>query len=282
MNTLGGSEGKKMSKWLKTALFAALLAGAGFYFGTICKQIGLAYELILAPSEELLTLLLWFLLAVGAVALSAGLVSALVRPVWVGFIAFALSGLAMLLAWEVAMVSGILAMVYLVAACAYAVGVAKELSARIRFSVRSISAGQSVLLMSLVLVACGSLTMGYAAHIEQEGFSLPETYTEAFMEQLEKQIEARVPVEEREEVVGEFREEFQRGVDEFVEETVKPYERLIPLGVAAGLFTPLVTITGLVTWLVTGILSLVFSLLTALGVTKVITETQEVETLVIN
>jgi len=271
-----------MSKGLKTALFAALLIGAGFFFGATCEQIGHAYELILAPSEELLTLLLWFLLAVGAVTVSAGLVAALLRPVWVGFIAFALSGLAMLLGWQVTMISGLLVAVYLLAACVYAVGVARELSERIRFSVRSISAGQSMLLMSLVLVACGSLTMGYAAHIEQEGFSLPEAYTEAFMEQLEKQIEARVPPGEREEVVGEFREEFQRGVDEFVEETVKPYEELIPLGVAAGLFMPLVTITRLLAWVPTAILSLVFRLLMVSGVTKVITETQEVEKLVID
>ncbi len=271
-----------MSKGLKTALFAALLTGAGFYFGTICKQIGPAYELILAPSEELLTVLLWFLLAVGTVTVSAGLVAALVRPVWVGFIAFALSGLAMLLAWEVAVVSGLLVAAYLLSACVYAVGVAKELSARIRFSVHSIRAGQNVLLMSLVLVACGSLYIGYAAHIEQEGFSLPEAYTEAFMEQLEKQIEARVPAEEREKVVGEFREEFQSGVDEFVEQTVKPHEGLIPLGVAAGLFMPLVTITRLLAWVPTAILSLLFRLLTVSGVTRVITETREVENLLID
>ena len=124
--------------------------------------------------------------------------------------------------------------------------------------------------------------MGYAAHIEQEGFSLPEVYIETFMEQLEKQIEARVPVEEREKVAGEFREEFQRGVDEFVEKTVKPYERLIPLGVAAGLFMPLVTITRLLAWVPTTILGLFFHLLSVSGVTKVIYETREVERLVID
>jgi len=271
-----------MSKGLKTALFAALLVGAGFFFGTICPQIGHAYELILAPSEELLTVLLWFLLAVGAVTVSAGLVAALVRPVWVGFIAFALSGLAMLLGWQVTMVSSLLVAVYLLAACVHTVGVARELGERIRFSVHSISAKQGILLMSLVLVACGSLYMGYAAHIEQEGFSLPDIYIEAFMEQLEKQIEARVPVEEREKVVGEFREEFLRGVDEFVEETVKPYEGLIPLGMAAGLYMPLLTITRLLAWVPTVILSLFFRLLTVSRMTKVIYETQEVEKLVID
>jgi ABC-type multidrug transport system fused ATPase/permease subunit len=271
-----------MSKWLKTALFAVLLVGAGFFFGMICKQIGNAYELVLAPSGELLTLLLWFLLGVGAVTVSTGLVAALVRPVWGGFIALALSGLAMLLGWQVALVSSFLVVVYLLAACVYAEGVARDLNERVRFSVRSTSAGQSILLTALALVACGSLYAGYAAHIEQEGFSLPEAYIEVFMEQLEKQIEVRVPAEEREEVVGEFREGFRRTIDEFVEQRVKPYEELIPLGVAAGLFMPLVTITGLLAWVPAVVLSLVFRLLTVLGVTRVVSETQEVERLVID
>jgi hypothetical protein len=271
-----------MSRRLKAGICAVLLVGAGFFFGTICKQIGRAYELVLAPSWELLILLLWFLLGVGAVTVSTGLVAALVRPVWVGFIAFALSGFAILLGWQVTIVSGILVAVYLLAMCVYAVGVARELNEHVRFSVRSISAGQSMLLIALTLVACGSLYAGYATYVEREGFSLPEVYIEVFMEQVEKQIEARVPAEDRAEAVAAFREEFRRTIDVFFQQRVKPYEGLIPLGLAAGLFMPLVTITSLLAWVPTVILSLVFRLLTVLGVTKVVRETQEVERLVID
>lgn len=270
-----------MSKWLKSAFFAALLIGAGYFFGTICRQIGYAYELILIPSRELLNLLLWFLLAVGALLVSAGLVAALLRPVRVGFAAFTLSGLAILLGWQMAVASGILVLVYLLAASLYAVGVARELNDRIRFSVHPISAGQGMLLMALILVACGSLYLGCAAHIEREGFSLPESYIEVFMEQMEKQIEAQARAEERQEVAARFREEFRRAIDEFFERRVKPYERFIPLGVAASIFMSLVTISRLLAWVPTMVLDLVFSLLTALGVTKVVSETQEVQRLVI-
>ena len=270
-----------MSKWLKIAFFAALLIGAGYFFGTVCRQIGRAYELILAPSGELLTLLLRFLLAVGALIVSAGLVATLLRPVRVGFIAFALSGLALLLGWQVAVASGILVLAYFLAASIYTVNVARELNERVKFSVRSIDASQRMLLIALVLVACGSLYLGYAAHIEQEGFSLPEFYIEVFMEQMEKQIKAQVPAEERQEAVAKFREEFQRVVDEFFERSVKPYERFIPLGMAAGVFMSLLTITSLLAWVPTVVLSLVFPLLTASGVTSVVSETQEVQRLVI-
>jgi len=152
---------------------------------------------------------------------------------------------------------------------------------RIRFSVHPISEGQGMLLMALTLVACGSLYLGYAAHIEREGFSMPESYTEMFMEQMEKQIEARVPEEERQEAVAKFREEFRHATDEFFERTVKPYERFIPLAMAVGLFMSLVTLTRLLAWVPTMVLSIIFPLLTALGVTRVVSETREVQRLVI-
>jgi len=270
-----------MVRWLKIGFFAALLIGAACFFGTVCRQFGSAYELILNPSRELLGLLLRFLLATGVLMVCAGLVATLLRPVWVGFIAFALSGLVILLCWQVTAVSGILTLVYVLAAFLYTVEVARELGERIRFSVRPIAAGQGTLLTALVLLVCGSLYLGYAAHIQREGFSLPENYIEILMEQMEKQIEARVPAEQRQEVVAEFREGFRPAVDEFLEQTVKPYERLIPLGVAASVFMSLLTLARWLAWVPTEVLRPVFLLLTALGVTTVVREMQEVQRLVI-
>jgi hypothetical protein len=271
-----------MSKALKTAFLAALLMGAGYFLGTVCTQFGQAYELILSPSEELLDLLLRFLLALGAMAVTAGLVAALLRPVWVGIIAFAFSALTMLLGWQVSPGSCVLVLVYVLVASLYTVSVARELNERIKFSVGTVTGEQGMLLMALVLVACGSLYLGYAAHIEREGFSVPELYIEMFMEQMEKQIVSRAPEAEREEMMAEFREEFRHTVDEFFEQTVKPHEKLIPLSVAAGIFTPLVTVTRLLSWVPTMVLNLVFYLLTVLGVIKVVCETQEVQRLVID
>ena len=82
--------------------------------------------------------------------------------------------------------------------------------------------------------------------------------------------------------MGEFREGFRHTIDEFIEQRVKPHEEYIPLGVAAGLFMPLVTITSLLAWLPTVVLSIISRLLTVLGVTKVISEKQKVERLVID
>ena len=188
----------------------------------------------------------------------------------------------MLLGWHMTPGSGILILVYLLAASFYAVGVARELNERIRFSVRPISEGQGMFLTALILVACGSLYFGCAAHIEQEGFSIPKFYIERFMKPIEKQIEAQVPAGERQEAVAGFRKQFQRAVDEFLERTVKPYEQFIPIAVAASLFMPLVTISRLLAWVPAMFLSVVFSLLKALGVIKVVSETRKVQTLVID
>ncbi|MHC2995778.1 MAG: hypothetical protein IBV53_09785 [Candidatus Atribacteria bacterium] len=271
-----------MSKWLKFTLFTILLIGAGYFFGTTCRQISQAYNLILSPSGELLNLLLWLLLSLGGLMVAAGLVAALLRPLWIGIIAIILSGLAMLLGWQVTAGNGILILVYLIVSFFCTLGITRELNERIRFSVRPISEGQGILLMALILVICGSLYFGCAAHIEQEGFSPPQYYIKMFMEQMEKQIEARVPAEERQEIIAQFRKEFRRTVDEFFESTVKPYERFIPLAIAAALFMPLVTITRLLTWVPTVLMSIIFPLLKALGVVKLISETREVQRLVIS
>ncbi len=139
-----------------------------------------------------------------------------------------------------------------------------------------------MLLMVLTVVACGSLYLGSAAHIEREGFSIPESYVEVFMGQMEKQIELQVPAEMRQEAVATFRKEFRRTVDQFFQRTVKPYEKLIPLAIAASMFMTLATVTRLLAWLPAAILGALFPLLKALGVTDVVMETREVERLVLS
>jgi hypothetical protein len=270
-----------MNRRVKVVFLAALLMGSGHFFGSICRQFEHAYELILSPSWDLLYLFLWFLLALCLVIVTAGLVAALVRPVWVALAAFAASGLVMLAGWRLTMVSAIVVAVYVLAAFSYAWRVSRELNNRIKLSAEPLRVGQGTLMIALILAACGSLYLGCAAHIEREGFSVPEYYKGIIMDQVEKQIEARAPAEEREKMVSEFREKFPGAVEEFTEDTLKPYEKFIPLGIAVGPFMTLVTITRLLAWLPNLVLRLVFPLLTALRVTEVVSETREVQRLFI-
>lgn len=127
-------------KSVKMVCLVALLMGAGYFGGIVCMQFGQAYETILSPSSDLMYLLLWLLLALAGVAVAGGLVSALVRPVWAAMVGFALSGLTMLLGWELTTVNGVLVLVYVLVGSLYAVAVAKALVQRIQFSVEPVTA----------------------------------------------------------------------------------------------------------------------------------------------
>ncbi len=274
-------ENKNIGKWFKASFFIILLIGTGYFFGTICKQIGQSYDLILSPSKELLILLLWFLLTLFAVLVSSGLVVALVRPIWTGIIAFALSGLAMLMGWDLTIGSCILVLIYILIAIFYTVSVAKEMTQRIKFSVSPISEGQAILTIALILLACGSLYFGYSEYIKEEGFSIPEFYIEKLMEQMEKRVGEELPPLQRRLAIAELREELNKMINDFTEQ-IKSYEKFIPIAISLGLFMPLVTITRLLSWIPAGILSIIFLLLKAIGITKIVSETKEVQRLVIS
>ena len=270
-----------MSKWLKITFFTLLHIGAGYFFGWVCRDIGVAYELILLPSSELLTLLLKLLVAVAALLVTAGLVAALLRPLWIGCLAFVLSGLAILLGWEISILAAVLTLIYVLAGVIYTIGVEREMRERVRFSIRSISTGQAVLSMSLILVACGSLYLGYKEYIDKEGFSLPEPYIELILDQMEKQIELPETEEEGDLDVSELRETLKQNMEDMIYEKVMPYEAFIPLGLSAGVLMSLITITSLLLWLPMLILRILFSLLNTSGVTTIVSETREVQQLVL-
>lgn len=209
-----------MDRQLKIVFFAVLLIVASYYFGDVCERIGQGYELILSPFGETLDIALRLLLAMGAVAITAGLVAALVRPGWACFLIFALSALAMLLGWELKASGGVLTAVYFVASLIYIERITGELNDRLRFSVRPISQSQSVLLMTLIIVACGSFYFGYAAEIGREGFSIPPALVEMVVGRMEQEAIRLLPAEVGEATLTRFREELGRALEYEMEEEI--------------------------------------------------------------
>jgi len=207
-----------MHRELKSAVFAVLLIAASYYFGGVCERIGQGYELILSPSGETLGLALRLLLAMGAVALAAGLVAALVRPLWACFVIFALSALAMLLGWELKASGGVLTAVYFIASLIYVQGIGGELDDRLSFSVGPIRHSQPILLTTLAIVACGSFYFGYAAEIEREGFSLPSSLVEMVVGRVEKEVVKLLPADLGKAAIAEFREQFEGLLEEMAKE----------------------------------------------------------------
>ena len=199
-----------MHRELKSAVFAVLLIAASYFFGDVCERIGQGHVLILSPSREILGLAIRFFLAMGAVAITAGLVAALVRPLWACFIVFGLSALAMLLGWELEASGGVLTALYFIASLIYVERIARELNDRLRFSVRPLSQSQRILISTLLIVACGSFYFGYAAEIGREGFSIPPALVEMVVDKVENEAIKLLPEDLGEAAVTRFVDQFER------------------------------------------------------------------------
>jgi hypothetical protein len=267
------------SKVIKTIIFVVLLVAASSYLGNVSRQIGQLGDAIFVLSIDTLYPFLWLLLALALVAIAAGLVAALVRPLWICFIAFALASLAVLFIWGLNLIGIILAVLYLLAGLLYSRGVAKELKERITFSVHPIKDNQTILVMVLIIAVCVLFYSGYAAQIEREGFTTPPFVINIGMGIAEGQIEESpgLTPQEKEQAIAEFRQQFEQQM----EDIIKPYQKFIPAGVALILLGLLATIVGLFSWLPTLILRAIFAILTACHVTTMVTETKEVNMLTI-
>jgi len=272
--------GMTTSKLVKTIIFVVLLIAASSYLGNIDRQIGQLGDAIFSLSMDTLYPFIWLLLALALVAITAGLVAALVRPLWICFVAFGLASLALLFIWGLNLISIVLAVMYFLAGLLYSRGVAKGLNERINFSVHPIKDNQTILLTVLIIAACALFYSGYAAQIEREGFTTPPLVIDMVTGMAEGQIERSpgLTPEEKEQAIAEFRQQFEQQV----EDAIKPYQQFLPIGIAIILLGLLTTIIGLLSWLPTLILRALFAILAACHVTSVVTETQEVKRLTID
>jgi hypothetical protein len=268
------------SKLVKTIIFVVLLVAASIYLGNIGRQIGQLGDAIFVFSMDTLYPFIWLLLALVLVAITAGLVAALVRPLWICFISFAFASLAVLFIWGLNLIGIVLAVLYLLAGLLYSRGVAKGLNERINFSVHPIKDNQTILLMVLIIAACTLFYSGYAAQIEREGFTTPPFIIDIATGIAEGQIETSpgLTPQEKEQAIAEFKQQFEQQM----EDVIKPYQQFIPIGVALILLGLLATIVDLFSWLPALILKGIFAILTARHITSVVMEMQEVKRLTID
>jgi len=268
------------SKLVKTIVFAVLLVAASSYLGYVGRQIGQLGDAVFVFSMDTLYPFIWLLLALVLVAISAGLVAALVRPLWMCFIAFALASLAVLFIWGLNLIALVLALLYLLAGLLYSRGVTKGLNERIKFSVHPIKDNQGILTLVLVIAVCVLFYFGYAAQIERDGFSVPTVITDAVARITGDQIESipGLTPQDREELLAELRQL----IEQQLEDTIEPYQKLIPIAVALILLSLLTTVVRLFSWFPALILKGVFAILTASHVVSITTETREVERLTID
>ena len=268
-------------RWLTVVFFSVLLAGTGYLLGEACEQMEAACALLLDPSR-LLVVLLRAVLTLGLVAVAAGLVAALFRPLWVAVLAHALFAAAMLLGWRVTVVSAGLAALSAVTGVISVVQTDADLRRRIAFSVRSVSEGQGIFVLALVVILVVSLYLGCAEHIRAEGFSAPSVYLSGIADKMAQQLASQAPLALRDRLEAEARAQVQGMLDALMAQWIKRYERLVPLGLALTLFTPLWAAARLALWASALVLRLLFGLLTSLGMAKFTVETVEAKRLVLS
>lgn len=270
-----------MSRWLKIGFIAGLLILAGYFMGVISRQVGLAYADLLAASSSLLSLFLKFFVTALALTAFAGLVATLLRPPALGWLAFALSAIAMLFGWGISLVSGVLTLIYFLAGSIYVNAVTRDMNRRITYSEKSTQIGQGLLLAALALVVSGSLYANYSMHIEREGFSVPERYVEEVEQLVEGQVGDAIPEIVREPVLNRFRETFQTILTDYFENLLEPYEGYIALGLGFIVLLILLPLLRLFWWVPSLLQTVIQVLFRSMGVTHFVYETKEVQRLVL-
>ena len=269
-------------KWLKYGVFIFIHLATSYFLGRMCDQLSLSYELIMSPSKELLEMLLFLLLSLGGVIISTGIVTLLMKPLWISAVVFLLSSLAILFGWQRFTIQvGIILLVYFLICCYAAHGVNVEQKERIHFSTKPFKDSLSIFSIALLIVACGSIFIGSKDAIDRNGFEIPASYMEIFMDPFKEQALSQVPYYERSQVEEEFEKQMQGMMDGFTEQ-IEPFEKYIPLIIGVMFLTPLLTVNQVLSsiWLI--VLQVVIKIFTTVGIIKIVTETRDVEKAIID
>lgn len=262
------------------ALLTALLAGTGYYFGRLCGRMEQAHLLMLPFSRDLLRLLLSLLLSLGLLAVAAGAVASLFRPLWVACVAFLFCGVAVLLGWGMSAPKALLALALVLVSMVYAYLVQTELRKRVEFSVGIVAEPQRLLLIALLVAALASFYLGYQRHLEAKGFAIPEQYVSRVVDEVSGRVTMVVPEILRASLRDAIRQQLQGMLSDQLSLAIKPVERYLPAVVSLLLFVLLLTVTHLLGWLPVLVLGLLLLGLRLTGMVRTTTETVEVKRLV--
>ena len=247
--------------WLiKTVIFGMLLSGAGAFLGLVLRWVGDGYVHLTPGTWELwsgLHLLLWVLGALAVVAIMAGFVAILVRPFWVAMLSQLVSALALFLTFEISLLGFVVALIYFAIGVIYLGGVRAEIKNRVRFSVWNVRGSQTILLIVLVALVCTSLYFGYSAHINSQGFTIPQEAIDwavdmADQHLIDKMMPEGATAEDRQLALEEIRDFFENDLQSRIES----YESYIPMILAALAFSALTLSIFITSWIPILLLSL--------------------------
>ena len=262
-----------MKKYLKSIPFMILLIGAGGYMGFILQKVYMKGASFFDLSFSNLYLLLWIILAIALVFMTACLVAVLVRPFWLAIISYLLSGVALFMLWgKFGYMTLITSVVYVVVLMIFDKGINVELRERIRFSIQPLQDRKSVLVVFLVIMFCLSFYFGYVEMTKIEGFKLPGFITQISIKAAEGMVGEQMEPQERE----RLRNEINTRLENQLQESIGRIYLLVILIFTVIVFSAMELLTTLLFWIPVLFVSLIFYILAKLKITKQVVETKEV------
>ena len=272
-------EGPRVGRVAKTAFFQVLVMASAYWYGLVCHQV-------LWGVDSLLGLVLQVLLALGLLLVAMGVTAVLVRPLGILLLVFALASLTFFLALGPDLASGVMILLFLLVAANYGRQVTDEMENYVRFTLRPVAASQFTVILVLVGITSTTFYQGYAPTLQAEGVIIPPS---AIADLLEGTLMGRVaiipgaaaeiPAEAREQV-RQMAEEQAQQLSTQLQEVLRPYTPLIAAGMALGLFFVLFVSANLLNWVPIFVLRLILAFFAVAGVTHMVTETREVQRIV--
>lgn len=268
------------SKLWKMVLWTMLLMAAGFWFGSICRRMGLAHQLFIIPFRELSRLLLGLLLCMMLLSVLSGMAAVLFRPPWAAGVALSISGFAMWLGWGLTLRNAGLTTLYVLASILYTVLTQRELQQQIRFSVRPVAQNWRSVTVVLLVLAVGSYYLGFYEHVRDKGLDIPDKQMDDVTGEIAAEVVDGTPLSSLRTLREELLQQVQNVLKEQLRRLITRVERFAPPLAAGMLFLLLFAVTWLVWWIPLLVVYVLVPLLISLRVADLATETIEVQRLV--
>jgi hypothetical protein len=273
---------------IKTIFVAILFLGATVFFAHVCARVQNEYLALLMNPQG--NLELWILIpsAIAALSVAAGILVTLVRPSGIIFDCFVLSAALLVELLGVNVNSLIIAVIYLVIAVSYSQSVIAQFGNQIRFTMHPLVDGNKLFLLSLVLIVSVSFALGYQYDSVNRGFVIPPEIKTAANEAILKQADDAIGKMDQNpggEVQQAILDKAKESVDKMwtgFESQIKSIQfPLMPVMMGSLLMTTLQIIMILLGWIPLIFTTIILSLLKVTRFSKILTETREVETLML-
>ncbi len=279
------SPGFDTAHLIKVAVIIVAFICAAAYLATVNMELQNDYFLLLTPSAVTIPWLIRLGVAIILFVMLSGVLSVLVRPIWLALIACVLAVViyAMLLGsdsatWTAAAVLG-------AALFFFVLYVGKQLKNQINFSAHPFSDMKLMLLSVLTVLTCVSFGLGYVKDSTRHNYIIPSQVNSAlgdFVVLLVQESIDKQPLkpEQKKAAIDQIRKTAVSGL-EGMEKNLGPYKSSIPALLGVTLFSILSTVLFLLGFVPLLLARLLFALLKATGFAKITTETREVKHLVI-